>query len=93
MELNNFKEFVTSEVKTALNHPKWKRYRNFTVLVSSKGLPNRVVVYPTSTGYPTTVNPMAFDCFPIRRANLDWDLNQAFIFFEKRECHLEVNDL
>lgn len=67
----NSKE-IKRKLQEAFDTKTWKRYRNFNVYISLFGLPERIIVRPSSFGYDNNMNPMAFRCFKVNRTtNLD----------------------
>ena len=63
---------IKRKLQEAFATKEWKRYRNFNVYISLCGLPESIIVRPSSFGYASNMNPMAFHCFYVKRTvNLD----------------------
>ena len=63
---------IKRKLQEAFDTKEWKRYRSFYVYISIFGLPERIMVRPSSFGYANNMNPMAFRCFRVNRTmNLD----------------------
>ena len=63
---------IKRKLQEAFDTKEWKRYRIFNVYISLFGLPERIMVRPSSFGYANNMNPMAFRCFKVNRTmNLD----------------------
>lgn len=63
---------IKGKLQEALDRKEWKRYRIFNVYISLFGLPEKIIVRPSSFGYANNMNPMAFRCFKVNRTmNLD----------------------
>lgn len=63
---------IKRKLQEAFDIKEWKRYRNFNVYISLCGLPDSIIVRPSSFGYASNMNPMAFRCFYVNRnTNLD----------------------
>ena len=63
---------IKRKLQEAFGTKEWKRYRNFNVYISLCGLPDSIIVRPSSFGYANNMNPIAFRCFYVNRTtNLD----------------------
>lgn len=63
---------IKRKLQEAFDTKEWKRYRSFNVYISLFGLPESIIVRPSSFGYANNMNPMAFHCFYVNRTtNLD----------------------
>jgi hypothetical protein len=64
---------IKRKLQETFDTKEWKRYRNFNVYISLFGLPERMIVRPSSFGYEKNMNPLAFRCFKVNRT-MDLDI-------------------
>lgn len=78
------KNEIKRKLQEAFDTKEWKRYRSFDVYISLFGLPESIIVRPSSFGYANNMNPMAFNCFKVNRTmSLDRILTEIESVYSK----------